>query len=519
MKNFIFIIILSVVFIQCTSSSGKEEAQPSVEQDEGSELGKIDIEVSALEAAKPFFIEGLLLLHSFEYEDAAEKFAEAQKIDSTFAMAYWGEAMTKNHPLWRAQFTEEAQAILKKLAPSKEERMSMAKTAFEKDMLEGAEILFGDGIKEDRDVLYRNHMEALCKKYPDNHEVSTFYALSLLGSVKEGRDYEVYGKAAKIAQSVVLENANHPGALHYMIHSYDDPDHAFQALEAANRYSKVAPDASHALHMPSHIYIALGMWDEVIRSNIVSYNASVERMKSKGLDNDARGYHAFKWLMYAYLQKGDFQKSRSYVEDMKQYCYEKPSPRARSHFIQMRALYLNETGDWDDPLSKDTVSFDDLNVSVKAVQRFVDGMVAYTVKDKKALSKEIEKLNHDLQDAKNKVILKGGKMCSGVSAYNQLASKQDLNRTQVMLHELTALYALLESDEKKAVASMQAAVDLEEATSFVFGPPEIIKPAPELYAEFLLQKGEKEKAKIMFEKVLERAPKRLIAVKGVAEAS
>ena len=219
------------------------------------------------------------------------------------------------------------------------------------------------------------------------------------------------------------------------------------------------------------------------------------------------------------MQKGEYEQARTYVENMKQYCYEKPSSRARSHFIQMRALYLNETGKWNDSLAKDTVSFDDLNIVTKAVQSFVDGNVAYQQKDKSVLASVIKKLNSDIEAAQNTALVKGGKMCSGVSGYNQSASKLDINKSQVMLYELTALQALLDNNENKAIASMKAAVDLEEETSFSFGPPEIVKPAPELYGEFLLQKGENSAAKMMFEKVLERAPKRLIATKALEKAS
>jgi len=521
MKNhtYLFILILSISIFQCSSSPGKEEAQPSVAKEEKAALGTIDIQVSGAEQAIPIFTDGLLLMHSFEYEDAADKFIEAQELDSTFVMAYWGEAMTKNHPLWRAQFTDEAKAALAKLAPTAEERIALAKTDFEKDLMQGAEILFGDGVKEDRDILYRDHMEGLNKKYPDNHEVASLYALSLLGSVKGGRDYEVYGKAANIAQGIIEENANHPGALHYMIHSYDDPDHAFKALEAANSYSKVAPDAGHALHMPSHIYIALGMWDEVIKTNIVSYEATVERMKRKGLDNDARGYHAFKWIMYSFMQKGDYEKARTYVEDMKKHCYEKPSPRARTHFIQMRALYLTETQDWDDPLVKDTVTYNDLIVPIQGIQHFVNGMVAYSQQDKNTLQTEISKLGNAIDKAKTDVIVKGGKMCSGVARYKQLPNQADIDRSTVMHNELLAMQSLLNENEVEAMNHMKKAVELEDKTSFMFGPPEIVKPSPELYGEFLLKKGINDEARLMFEKVLERAPKRLIAVKGLAKAS
>ena len=189
------------------------------------------------------------------YGDAAEAFLKAQEADENFAMAYWGEAMTKNHPLWSEQDFDEGRAILSRLAPSQEERLAKAPTELEKDFLMAVELLYGDGTKIERDDAYAQHMGKLFNKYTDNHEIAAFYALSLLGSVEAGRDYEVYGKGAKIAQSILDENPRHPGALHYLIHSYDDPDHAPLAIEAANNYSKVAPDAGHALHM-LHISIS-----------------------------------------------------------------------------------------------------------------------------------------------------------------------------------------------------------------------------------------------------------------------
>ena len=164
-------------------------------------------------------------------------------------------------------------------------------------------------------------MKNLRKKYPNNHEISAFYALSLLGSVKDKRDYDTYGKAAKIAQSVIDENPKHPGALHYLIHSYDDPGHAHLALEAANSYAKIAPEANHALHMPSHIYVALGMWDEVISSNRAAFDASVKRIERKQLEGKDFDYHSLKWLMYGLLQKGEFDEAKQLVTDMEGYCY------------------------------------------------------------------------------------------------------------------------------------------------------------------------------------------------------
>ncbi len=273
-------------------------------------LGVISIDVSGSPEAIPAFEEGLKLLHSFEFDDAGEKFRKAQEIDPDFAMAYWGEAMTENHPLWREQEFDKANEILNKLGETKEERRSKFKTEFEKDLFDAVSILYGAGDKKARDQAYSDFMGELHDKYPDNHEVAAFYGLSVLGAVKGGRDLNQYGKGAKIVQSVIAENPNHPGALHYLIHSYDDPDNAPKALEAANSYAKIAPEAKHALHMPSHIYVALGMWDEVISSNVAAFAASEKRKAKKELGNDALDYHSLKWLMYGYLQKKEFAKER-----------------------------------------------------------------------------------------------------------------------------------------------------------------------------------------------------------------
>jgi len=266
MRYLIFLSIISLIFA-CSPATQQGETTDTSENtanNSESQLGDIQLKVTGTEAAQPHFEKGLLLLHSFEYEDAREAFLAAQEEDPKFAMAYWGEAMTFHHSLWLRQEKDKAVAALEKLAPSKEERIQLTGTELEKDFMTGAEILFGEGTKVERDVAYKNHMEKLTTKYPKNHEVSALYAISLLGATGEGRDNEIYGKSAKIAQGIIKENPNHPGALHYLIHAFDDPEHAPLAKLAADSYSKVAPDAAHALHMPSHIYVSMGLWDEVV---------------------------------------------------------------------------------------------------------------------------------------------------------------------------------------------------------------------------------------------------------------
>jgi hypothetical protein len=142
----------------------------------------------------------------------------------------------------------------------------------------------------------------------------------LLGSVTVGRSDEVYQQSARISEKILKENPNHPGALHYFIHANDDPYHASTAVQVANEYAVVAPDAAHALHMPTHIYLALGMWDKVVSSNEVSWQASVNRKERKNLGNDAYGYHSYHWLQYGYLQQGRVEDGRIALENMIAYC-------------------------------------------------------------------------------------------------------------------------------------------------------------------------------------------------------
>src|SRR5690554_2165475 len=345
--RYVSIILVFLIIISCK------------QQKEGtSQLGVVDISVSGKESAQPHFEKGLLLLHSFEYEDAREAFHKAQEEDPKMAMAYWGEAMTYNHSLWQEQDFEAASTVLEEL---NELDLENNTTEIEQDLIKAAQTLYQPKTtKGQRDIAYAEFMEGLYKKYPNNQEVAAFYALSLLGSVPEGRDDALYGKGAKIAQGILKENPNHPGALHYLIHSYDDPEHATLALDAANAYSKVAPNASHALHMPSHIYVAMGMWDEVISSNIDSYQASINRMENKELDNDARGYHAFHWLEYGYLQKGNYEEAKKMVLDMQKFATKKSSKKARVHLVFLKGTYLTETDEWAGEVANIQVEITDL---------------------------------------------------------------------------------------------------------------------------------------------------------------
>ncbi|MBX2817515.1 MAG: hypothetical protein KTR24_16010 [Saprospiraceae bacterium] len=493
--------------------------QPDTNPHHASHLGDISIDVSGTEEAVSAFKEGLLLLHSFEYVDAADKFREAQQLDSTCTMAYWGEAMTHNHPLWREQKTTKALEILERLGKDAETRASLISSEFERDLFQAAEVLFtSDTDKKVRDQHYAEYMKGLHEKYPSNHEIGSLYALSLLGAVKAGRDYEQYAKGAKIAEGIIAENPNHPGALHYLIHSYDDPDNAPKALFAANSYAKVAPDAGHALHMPSHIYVAMGMWDEVISSNIASWEAGVSRKERKELTNDALNYHALLWLSYGYLQKEQFEDARRCVEMMQEFCIELPSNRAKSHVIYMKGAYFTETQQWDDILLQDTFDYTHLNVAARNTALFLEGMTALT-QDKLSVVKEIaDQMQVNRVEASKQAEASGAVMCAG--RYNQrYSTPSEVKKSKVIELELRALLADAEENAAKAEQFLSEAVALEEETTFQFGPPKIVKPSTELFGEWLLKNDRLNEAKVQFEKTLERAPERFLARKGLLQST
>lgn len=502
-------LLLFVIAIGCTTST-QQTNQPH--------LGSISFPVTASDEAANHFEEGVLLLHSFMYSEAAESFQKAQSVDSDFAMAYWGEAMTKNHPLWTQQYYEPGQAILNKLASTQEERLAKAPTEFEKDMLMGAEILFGEGTKLERDDLYAGHMEKLYDKYPGNHEVAAFYALSLLGSVDEGRDYDVYGKGAKIAEGILAENPSHPGALHYLIHSYDDPDHAPLAIDAANNYSQVAPDAGHALHMPSHIYIAMGMWDEVISSNIRSYEARLkknERTNGKGWN-----LHAYHWLLYGHLQKDERAKADTIMSRMTDYMTYSDHDYTKYYGIEMLGVYLAESDDWNGDFANTYIDYDPLNVQSKSAYLFIQGYQNYLKGDQESLEKIIGTIEEEIVTAANQLSIRGVTVCAGTTYAARAPNQDDIDISTVLVLELKAALGLLTQQPDENVEQLlKEATELEKQISFAFGPPAIVIPSYEMYGDWLLSKERYQEAIAQFDLALAKGPGRKKALEGKLKAA
>jgi tetratricopeptide (TPR) repeat protein len=471
------------------------------------DLGKIDFATSGSPEAQRHFLRGALLLHSFEFDDAAEEFRAAQKIEASFAMASWGEAMTYNHPLWMEQDRDAAVAVLKRLAPTAEARLAKAPTDREKGYLAAIEALYGDGDKAARDRAYAEAMRRLHEKYPDDLDAASFYALALLGTCEGKRDYAVYMKAAAIAEDVFAKSPLHPGAVHYLIHCYDDPIHAPLGMRAARVYAKIAPSAGHALHMPSHIFFASGMWEDADASNTAAWQASLERARRKGLGPEDHNFHALLWLEYGQLELGRYADARQTLALMEKDAAASGSARARTHLALMKAAYLVETRRWEGDVARLAVRSDDLGQ--RGLLLFVDGFGAAERSDRAAAEKALAAMRAGGSESSGHD--HGG---SGYAMGGRRASPD-----AILALELEARILEARKDTPQAIARARDAAETEDKMAFEFGPPLVAKPAHELLGEMLLASGRPAEARQEFEASLARAPGRALSLLGLARAA
>ena len=495
--------------VLCLALAGALGAQPA------RQLGHIDFPTSGSPEAQGHFVQGVLLLHSFEYDDAREEFQAARKIQPGFAMAYWGEALTYTHPVWVEQDAKSAREALTRLAPTAAERIAKAPTEREKDYLRAVDALYGEGSKVERDIAYADAMGRMHEKYPDDMEAATLYAVALLGTCQYERNYSVYMRAAAIAEEVFAKNPMHPGAAHYLIHAYDDPVHAPLGLRAARVYAQIAGSASHAQHMPSHIFIALGMWDKVVSSNVTSAAVADERVARKNLAPDARNFHALLWLEYGYLQEGRKQEAHRVLEEVARAAAQTRSARSMTHLDAMRAYYALETGEWDH-LSGD---FDASKGGIVANTSTLLAKGALAVKQGR-----LEEARKTLADVRANLATPpaggGAEMHhAGMPAAAGTAAPNRPKEAEIMGQELEAMILQAEGKREEAIHLLETAAAVEDGLSFEFGPPTPVKPAHELLGEMLLSAGRSKEAGAQFERALARCPKRTLSLRGLAQAA
>ncbi len=455
------------------------------------DLGDIDFPTSGSTVAQESFEKGVLLLHSFEYVDARSAFRQAMKSDKDFAMAYWGMAMTHNQPIWNAQDLDAGRSALRKIGDTLEERLAKAGTEKEKGWLRAVNVLyFHKGDKLARDLAYSAAMKELSERYPDDLEMKSFYALSILGTAQAKRDFRIYMRAGAIAGEVFEENPRHPGAAHYVIHSFDDPIHAPLGLKAAHAYAKIAPDAPHALHMPSHIFMALGMWDESSRMNEASAAASHKKGR--------RGYHATWWLTYSYLQSGRYADARKLIERLEANMKNSPDRATRNHLAYMRAAYVIETRDWDPLHFEPEIDFDNIRLQASSTTLFAKGLATAQKGRTEAARKYLRELK---------------------SLPESSARYNDAETANLMYRQLEAAILVAEFKVDDAISILKRAVKQQEDMEYEFGPAMPVKPVYEQFGETLLANDRAEEAVEMFRKSLLREPGRVLSLLGLARSS
>ena len=467
---------------------------PSVAWSQTSGLGSVDFPNSGARRAQPAFLRGLALLHSFEYDDAAEAFREAQRLDSAFALAYWGEALTYDHPLWGDQDSVAARAVLARLGAGSGERIARGRSARERGYLAAAEALYGDGGIRERHQAYERAMARLREEHPADLEAASLHALALLTvRARHSADLRPSVRAAAIAEEVLRRNPNHPGATHYLIHAYDDPVLAPLGLPVARRYARVAPRAEHALHMPSHIFVQLGLWGEVVGSNEAAWTASQAWVARKGRPNADLDVHAASWLHYGYLQQGRYARALV-LSDSLHALFAEPDvdqPEHVRHYLDRVDLQnVVETRRWDPEPRGETPDGGPrlFRAAASALRRGDRATVAAALASYRARMDTLRQRH--------------GTVPPSARAFERILGGYD---------------ARVNGRDEEAVAALTEAAQVEDQLP-IYGPPGI-PPARELLGDMLLDLGRHADAASAYDAALLRTPLRSAALLGRARAA
>lgn len=475
-------------------------------------LGDISFESSCAPSAHGKLIEALGWLHSFEYERAEGAFQRAAVADPRCIIAQWGVAMSNFHPLWAPPTAGELARGRAALAKA---GMSQAGSPRERAYVEALGHFYRDSDRLDhkrRLLAYTDAMQALHRRYPDDPEAAVFFALALVaaGTVDDDPAYRRESEAAAILNAVLVRRPNHPGVAHYLIHGFDYPALAKQAVPAARRYAGLAPASAHAQHMPSHIFTRLGLWDESISSNKRAEAAARAYAASQKLPGAwDEQLHAMDYLMYAYLQRGMDREAKILLGSL--YAIARADPPnfkvaysvsaiparyylERRRWREAATLALPQTLERTLPWAKFPWAMAHLH-SARAIGAARSGQIdlARTETDK----------------------LKAIEQSTAVAA-----GEYDWRRQVEIQRQVAAGWlALAEGRKADAVRTMTAAADLDDSTEKHPVTPGSILPAREQLGELLLELGRPAEALRAFETSLVRAPRRLAGVYGAARAA
>ncbi|MGA2980779.1 MAG: hypothetical protein ABSD76_14405 [Terriglobales bacterium] len=497
MRKLIWVLCIAAAF-SGAAAADEGHHHEEVTQDQ---LGTVHFPVSCTPDAQKTFEKGVALLHSFWYEEAEKTFLDVEKQDPKCAMAYWGEAMSLWHQLWNhpdSATIERASAELKKANKVK------APTDRERDYIEALKAFYSNSKKADNDVRARAYsaaMEKVYQKYPDDHEAAAFYALSLLASEPDNdTTFANRKQAGAILEKLFDVEPNHPGIAHYLIHTYDKPQLAQLGLPAARRYAQIAPAAPHALHMPSHIFARLGLWQDDIHSNLASI-AATRKATEMHMGGEGHQFHAMDYLVYAYLQSGREADALKVIEEVKAMPPMKDmygmgyDPRTYA-LVAFPARYALELHHWAEAASLTPVpdaQTGDAGITywARAIGAARSGNVAQARTD----IEHIEAIHKTLLDQKKK----------------SFAEAVDQDR-----REAAAWLDHAQGKNDEATAALRAIAEKQEASG---DESDNETPAREMLADMLLEMKRPEQALIEYKTGLRFFPNRFNSLYGAAQAA
>ncbi len=504
MKRFAFLLLFaSLVNFAAFADDDhdKDKAHHHHEDLTETQLGTVHFPISCEASVQKPFARGVALLHSFWYEEAEKEFLQIAKDDPHCAMAHWGIAMSLWHQLWN----EPDENVIKRGLGEVNTAKKLAEKATPREIayISAIGAFYSDSPKLDhatRAKAYSDAMKKAYESYPDDHEAATFYALSLLAS--EPHHDETFAnrkEAAAILEKLFAIEPDHPGVAHYLIHSYDKPQLAQLGIPAARRYAQVAPAAPHALHMPSHIFARVGLWQDDINSNLASI-AATRKTAAMHMGGEGHQFHAMDFLVYAYLQSGreadaakviDEIKTMPKMESMYGHDFD-PQTNALSAFP---ALYDLELRHWADaaaltPVAGATDGDHDITYWARAIGAARSGDLTQA---HKAL-REIESLRQ--------------KMLAEKKTEPAEAVQQDYQEAEAWI-----LHA--EGEDEKATAILRTIADKNDKLG---DEPESI-PAREMLADLLLEAKRPQQALAEYQTDLKLNPNRFNALYGAARAA
>jgi tetratricopeptide (TPR) repeat protein len=492
--------LMSVIFAGALPADDQHHA--------GHDLGTVHFPTSCNPAAQKTFDRAVALLHSFWYDEAERTFSEVTRTDRACAMGYWGVAMTLYHPIW----VPPASADLQKGSAAIEKAKSVrANTQRERDYIAAIEAFYRGWEKvphRERAVAWRNAMQQVSARYPEDREASIFFALALLATAPPtDKTYASQKQAAEILNRILPERPNHPGIAHYMIHSYDSPQLAILALPVARNYAKIAPTAPHALHMPSHIFTRLGLWQDSIVSNLASAAAAKDHV-AKAFPGAASQdqLHAMDYLAYAYLQTCRDGEAKRLVEEAAAVSkVDQEVFQVAYAFAAIPARYELERKRWSVAAA--------LQVRPATFPwsrfRYAEAIIYFARALGAARSGNLVAARDDL----NKLAAIQTELAKTKQEYDWSA--------QVEVQRMAALawVAHGEGNHEAALRWMRSAADLEDKMDKHPVTPGAVLPARELLGELFMEVDQPALAVPEFEKVLRSSPRRFNATYGAARAA